>query len=150
MAKQVINLGSSYDDPTADPIRDGLDKCNDNFTELYAMPNTETQWNAKQTFVKPALYESAQAINGDSINVIDYTYLELTPETGPTQNDSIETIIGGDAGQIIVLRGCDGLTGTITINENDNIRVKGGTTLAISDEYTPYMFIKIGDYWCQL
>jgi len=35
MAKQVIGIGSSYDDPTADPIRDGFYKCNDNFTELY-------------------------------------------------------------------------------------------------------------------
>lgn len=35
MAKQVIGIGSSYDDPTADPIRHGFDKCNANFTELY-------------------------------------------------------------------------------------------------------------------
>lgn len=35
MAKQVINIGTAYDDPTADKIRDGFDKCNDNFTELY-------------------------------------------------------------------------------------------------------------------
>lgn len=35
MAKQVIGIGSSYDDPSADKIRDGFDKVNDNFTELY-------------------------------------------------------------------------------------------------------------------
>lgn len=35
MAKQVINIGSSANDGTGDPIRDAFDKCNDNFTELY-------------------------------------------------------------------------------------------------------------------
>ena len=36
MAQQVINLGTAPDDGTGDPLRDALDKCNDNFTELYA------------------------------------------------------------------------------------------------------------------
>lgn len=35
MAKQTINIGSAYDDPSADKIRDGFDKVNDNFTENY-------------------------------------------------------------------------------------------------------------------
>ena len=35
MAKQVINIGSTANDGTGDPIRDAFDKVNDNFTELY-------------------------------------------------------------------------------------------------------------------
>lgn len=35
MAKQVINIGTTANDGTGDPIRDAFDKCNDNFTELY-------------------------------------------------------------------------------------------------------------------
>jgi len=35
MAKQVISIGTAYDDPSADKGRVAMDKCNDNFTELY-------------------------------------------------------------------------------------------------------------------
>jgi len=35
MAKQVINIGSTANDGTGDPIRSAFDKVNDNFTELY-------------------------------------------------------------------------------------------------------------------
>jgi len=35
MAKQTINIGSSANDGTGDPLRTAFDKINDNFTELY-------------------------------------------------------------------------------------------------------------------
>ena len=36
MAQQVINIGTLPNDGTGDPLRTAYDKCNDNFTELYA------------------------------------------------------------------------------------------------------------------
>ena len=36
MAKQTINIGTTANDGTGDPIRDAFDKVNDNFTELYS------------------------------------------------------------------------------------------------------------------
>ena len=35
MAKQVINIGTTANDGTGDPLRSAFDKINDNFTELY-------------------------------------------------------------------------------------------------------------------
>lgn len=35
MAKQTINIGITSNDGTGDPLRDAMDKVNDNFTELY-------------------------------------------------------------------------------------------------------------------
>jgi len=35
MAKQTINIGTSANDGTGDPLRTAMDKSNDNFTELY-------------------------------------------------------------------------------------------------------------------
>ena len=35
MAKQIVNLGSSANDGTGDPLRTAFDKINDNFDELY-------------------------------------------------------------------------------------------------------------------
>jgi hypothetical protein len=36
MAQQIINIGTTANDGTGDPLRTAFDKCNDNFTELYA------------------------------------------------------------------------------------------------------------------
>ena len=35
MTRQIIGLGTTYNDGTGDPIRDGFSKTNDNFAELY-------------------------------------------------------------------------------------------------------------------
>lgn len=35
MAKQTVNIGSSANDGTGDPLRDAFDKLNDNFDEVY-------------------------------------------------------------------------------------------------------------------
>ena len=35
MPQQIINIGTTANDGTGDPLRDAFDKCNDNFTELY-------------------------------------------------------------------------------------------------------------------
>ena len=35
MARQNINIGSSANDGTGDPLRTAFDKINDNFVELY-------------------------------------------------------------------------------------------------------------------
>lgn len=37
MAKQAINVGTQANDGTGDPLRAALDKCNDNFDEIYAL-----------------------------------------------------------------------------------------------------------------
>lgn len=37
MAQQEINIGTIPDDDTGDTLRDGGDKINENFTELYTL-----------------------------------------------------------------------------------------------------------------
>ena len=39
MARQAINIGSSANDGTGDPLRTAFDKINDNFIELYCTDN---------------------------------------------------------------------------------------------------------------
>ena len=39
MARQNINIGSSANDGTGDPLRTAFDKINDNFIELYGSDN---------------------------------------------------------------------------------------------------------------
>jgi hypothetical protein len=45
MAIQAINIGSSANDGTGDPIRTAMDKINDNFTELYSVTGAGTGQN---------------------------------------------------------------------------------------------------------
>ena len=42
MAQQSINIGSSANDGTGDPLRTAFDKINDNFSELYADSDSST------------------------------------------------------------------------------------------------------------
>ena len=42
MAKQIVNLGSSANDGTGDPLRTAFDKINDNFDELYLYSTAAT------------------------------------------------------------------------------------------------------------
>ena len=42
MAKQTVNLGSSANDGTGDPLRTAFDKINDNFDELYLYSTATT------------------------------------------------------------------------------------------------------------
>ena len=45
MAQQLINIGVTADDGTGDTIRGAGIKINDNFTELFARPSVESQFN---------------------------------------------------------------------------------------------------------
>lgn len=45
MARQVIGLGTAANDGTGDSLRDGGDKINDNFIELYGLIWNETTIN---------------------------------------------------------------------------------------------------------
>jgi hypothetical protein len=41
MAKQILDIGTTANDGTGDALRDAMDKCNDNFTELYDASSEE-------------------------------------------------------------------------------------------------------------
>lgn len=43
MAKQTINIGASANDGTGDNLRAGMDKANDNFSELYTLAGSALQ-----------------------------------------------------------------------------------------------------------
>ncbi len=49
MAKQTINIGSSANDGTGDPLRTAFDKINDNFTELYGGDDDATNFVVEDT-----------------------------------------------------------------------------------------------------
>jgi hypothetical protein len=69
MAKQVILLGSAYDDPTATPIRNGGDMINDNFTELYDFNSTTNSQSMRRTVVQIGAWD----MDTDSAKSVSWT-----------------------------------------------------------------------------
>lgn len=45
MAKQIVNIGTTPNDGTGDPLRDAYDKINDNFNEVYNYTNGFIDYN---------------------------------------------------------------------------------------------------------
>lgn len=112
MAKQLVNIGTTANDGTGDPIRDAFDKVNDNFTELYQALGDDTDLG----------------FTLDSDGNIDITNnLNVSGGLTVTGNTTLngETITIGD--------GSDGATtvngATLTINPSttvdDNLTVNG-------------------------
>jgi hypothetical protein len=92
MAKQTINIGSTANDGTGDPLRSAFIKVNDNFTEVYNI--AESAYNYANTIVSdtqidPFARQTANAAfvaANTAANVTTYTHIELTERHEPSGN----------------------------------------------------------------
>ena len=100
MAKQTINIGSSANDGTGDPLRTAFDKINDNFTELYGSDDDATNFVLEDT--SPQLGGNLD-INGFNI-------------TSARSNEDIRIIPSGTGG---VLASAVRIAGT-TLSSDDS------------------------------
>lgn len=84
MPQQIINIGAAPNDDMGDPLRDAYDKCNQNFTELYARGAGGSTYQAVASNyavgITPALLEtefiaySTTGLEEDcSFFIVDYT-----------------------------------------------------------------------------
>ncbi len=85
MAKQTINIGTTANDGTGDPIRSAFDKTNDNFTELYAGAGgvaddaiTYAKLADEFTTIDPLTAGAAVAIDFSDAQVYTLTITEAT------------------------------------------------------------------------
>jgi hypothetical protein len=84
MAKQTINIGTTANDGTGDPLRNAFTKVNDNFTELY-----DTSANTSTKFIE--IDESLSDLDNAIANAVteipnEFTYIELTDRHEPSGN----------------------------------------------------------------
>lgn len=70
MAQQNINIGTAANDGTGDPLRTAFDKCNNNFTEVYALI---AALEAAGTFETVARRNDNESCNGAAGQVITYS-----------------------------------------------------------------------------
>lgn len=94
MAQQTINIGTTANDGTGDPIRSAFDKSNDNFTELYGagalsiasdiLTYTKADGTTSTVDLSPYLDEDARAIASGTINgsgIVTFTRDDATTFT---------------------------------------------------------------------
>tara|TARA_B100001057_G_scaffold27524_1_gene25295 strand:- start:229 stop:1737 length:1509 start_codon:yes stop_codon:yes gene_type:complete len=117
MAKQTINIGSSANDGTGDPLRTAFDKINDNFDELYSTSLTE----------RVSLDTSPQL--GGNLDVVTHSIVSTTNRdivlaphgTGAVKASSLKflgTSISSDDSTMVQI--------------NEGLNVSGATTLSTS------------------
>ena len=123
MARQNINIGSSANDGTGDPLRTAFDKINDNFIELYGSDNDINTLDANLDVNNFAI--TTGVTNGD---------ITVTPNgTGNINLGSItingSTISSNDSTQITV---AENIQTTGTLNVSGATTLAGAATLSTS------------------
>jgi len=123
MARQNINIGSTANDGTGDPLRTAFDKINDNFIELYGSDNDLNTLDADLNVNNFAI--TTGVTNGN---------ITVTPNgTGNINLGSItingSTISANDSTQITVAENIQ-TTGTLTVDGTSTL--SGATTLSTS------------------
>jgi len=117
MARQNINIGSSANDGTGDPLRTAFDKINDNFIELYGADNDINTLDANMDVNNYAI--TTGVTNGD---------VTITPNgTGSIKLGAMKfvgtTMSSDDSSQITLAE---------NIQTTGTLNVSGATTLATS------------------
>ena len=117
MAKQAINIGSSANDGTGDPLRTAFDKVNDNFTELYAATGAGSGQNISISGQKIISDNSNGNIQLDPNGTGEVEFLGSS-----THGDSIKAQFGaGDDLEIYH----DGSNSYITDKGTGNLKIAG-------------------------
>jgi hypothetical protein len=82
MAKQTINIGSTANDGTGDPLRTAFIKVNENFNETYNTSQLAYNTANAAYSVANAVYNTANVL----ANTTSYPHIELTERHEPTGN----------------------------------------------------------------
>lgn len=118
MAQQTINIGTSANDGTGDSLRDGGDKINDNFTELY------TDLAAAESDIADKL----DSVVGGTNITIDNTDPQ-NPIISASGSAAGDVTAGANLGDNLLIRGDGALKGVqntgISIDDSDNVTNAG-------------------------
>ena len=103
MAYQAIGIGTTADDGTGDSLRNGADKVNDNFVEIYNLLGTGTALSSGISATATVVTLTAPAINGivtgtqtsATITTLANTTLNTTTINGTTLNAGTLVLAAG-------------------------------------------------------
>jgi hypothetical protein len=131
MAKQTINIGSSANDKTGDPLRTAFNKINENFTELYGASPFGQQVTISGNQIS-ANVASAVRIDGTSLSSSDSTQINVNEnlDVGGNITASGNITATGDIfanGNINLGNASSDQTKVVGVFEADNIQIDGTT-----------------------
>ena len=132
MARQAINIGSSANDGTGDPLRTAFDKINDNFVELYGGDNDINTLDANLNVNNFAI--TTGVTNGDitvTPNGTGSILLGSMKFNGTTLSSDDSTIININEG--LVVDGTANISGAATLATSLTLAT-GATVTGILDE----------------
>jgi len=132
MARQNINIGSSANDGTGDPLRTAFDKINDNFIELYGSDNDINTLDANLDVNTFAI--TTGVTNGDitvTPNGTGSIKLGALKFNGTTISSDDSTIVNINEG--LVVDGTASISGAATLSTSLAL-ASGATVTAILDE----------------
>ena len=132
MARQNINIGSSANDGTGDPLRTAFDKINDNFVELYGSDNDINTLDANLDVNTFAI--TTGVTNGDitvTPNGTGSIKLGALKFNGTTISSDDSTIVNINEG--LVVDGTASISGAATLSTSLAL-ASGATVTAILDE----------------
>lgn len=164
MAKQAVNLGTSANDGTGDPLRSAFDKVNDNTDELYNLLG-----DGSTLSISGDVSISAGAVTIANDAVENAMIADDAVDTAQIANDAVDhdrlsgaytatqaiTTTSGtinlDASSYAVFRLTSDLTGATTLNIQNmkegqaiDITVSGSQTITFSSDDTTETFNKVG------
>ena len=113
MAKQTINIGSSGNDGTGTPLRDGGDLINDNFNEIYTALGDGTNLTSG-TFVTET---GTHTLTNKSVDLTDNTITGTLAEFNTALSDGSFATLAGT--EILTNKTINTANNTITIVEAD-------------------------------
>jgi len=137
MAKQTINIGTSANDGTGDPLRTAMDKTNDNFTELYNGAGGVADGAVTTAKLADDAVDSAKITDGaiDTVHIADdqITYAKLGTEFTTIQALS-GTAVDWSAATIFTktISGTEALTfSNVETGKVIDLVLTGGTTVTL-------------------
>jgi len=137
MAKQTINIGTSANDGTGDPLRSAMDKANDNFTELYNGAGGVADGAVTTAKLADDAVDSAKITDGaiDTVHIADdqITYAKLGTEFTTIQALS-GTAVDWSAATIFTktISGTEALTfSNVETGKVIDLVLTGGTTVTL-------------------
>jgi len=165
MAKQTINIGTTANDGTGDPIRSAFDKSNDNFTELYAKPDlslaaniltlTKADGTTDTVDLSSYLDEDARAIASGTIDgagIVTFTRDDASTFTLDLSS-LLDDTVANDA--TITLSAGTGISGggsfttdqssadTVTFSTNDSEIVHDNLSGFVANEHIDHSTVSI-------
>ena len=134
MAQQTVNIGSSANDGTGDPLRTAFDKINDNFTELYTASTVSHDITLSGNKISTGSSNANLKLEASGTGVIELEGIQIRDNhiEGTRSNEDL-TISASGTGNLIL--GALRVNGT-TISADDSSKITFAEAVDITGSLT--------------